>query len=394
MSLLGKFSYELPVRLYYGCGVMDDIQKSPLPGKRVMIVAGGRTIHANGTVNRLLEIIRNKADVIVEYDDITANPTLISVMRGASIAKENDIDCVIGLGGGSSLDTAKGIAAMAVNEGSLWDYTAAGSGAGKSMASKPLPLIAIPTTAGTGSEGNKTAVITDTDLKEKIGVRTDFPYASYVDPELTLSIPPHHTAVQGFDAFCHCLEAYLSVKANPFSDIYSLAGLKAIYNWLPAAVANGADIEARSQVCFGSMLGGIVLFLSSASAAHTMEHMLSGMNPSISHGGGLAMIFDAFHAKIAANVPQRYADVADALGIGTENDSDEKKAALLLSVLQEWKARIGLDSLKLSDYGFREEHVDEMVRMTHWVGGGPLTRDRYRLNDDDLAEIFINSLQA
>ena len=394
MGLLGKFSYELPVKLHFGCGAMDDIQKSALPGKRVMIVAGGKTIHTNGTTDRMSEIVKNKTDLLIEFDEITANPTLKSVMRGAAIARENGIDCVIGLGGGSSLDTAKGIAAMAVNEGSLWDYTAAGSGAGKTLAHKPLPLIAVPTTAGTGSEGNKTAVITDQDRKEKIGVRTDFPYASYIDPELTLSIPPHYTAVQGFDAFCHCLEAFLSVKANPFSDIYSAAGMKAIYKWLPEAVANGSDIEARSQMCYGSMIGGIVLFLASASAAHTMEHMLSGMNPSISHGGGLAMIFDAFHAKLAANVPQRYAEAADALGIGSENDPDEKKAGAFLSALHDWKDRIGLGSMKLSDYGFKTDQADELVRMTHWVGGGPLTRDRYRLTDDDLAEIFINSLKV
>lgn len=392
MSGLDKFSFGIPANLRFGCGVMDELQKAPLPGKRVMIVTGGRTIRQNGTVDRLKKMVENKADLAVLFDDVNANPSLAAVMKGAAQAREEKIDCVIGLGGGSALDTAKGIAAMAVNEGSLWDYTGSGSGSGKTMACKPLPMIAIPTTAGTGSEANKTAVITDTERKEKIGIRTDFVTAAYVDPELTLSIPPRHTAEQGFDAFCHCLEAFLSVKANPLSDLLALDGLKAIYQWLPHAVERGSDIEARYHVSYGSMLGGMVLYLSSASAAHTIEHMLSGMNPSVSHGGGLAMIFDAFHKKMAANTAYRYAQVADALSIAAHTTDEMVKSEALLEKLSEWKQSIGLDSLKLRDYGFKSDQIDEMIRMTHWVGGGPLTRDRYRLTDDDLAEILENSL--
>ncbi len=393
MSLIDKFNLDLPVKIHFGCGVMDDIQKSSLPGRRIMIVTGGKTIRSNGTADRLMDILRNKTDEMIMYDNVCPNPSLSSVMEGAGIARDHKIDCVIGLGGGSSLDTAKGIAAMAVNDGNLWDYTASGSGSGKSLAAKPLPLIAIPTTAGTGSEANKTAVITDYERREKIGVRTDFPTEAYVDPELTLSVPPNHTAEQGFDAFCHCFEAFLSVKANPMSDILSAAGMRKIFEWLPAAVTGGSDIEARYHVAHGSMLGGMVLYLSSATAAHTLEHMLSGMDPRISHGGGLAMIFDAFHSKMAANVPQRYAQAADLLGIGSSERSDEAKAAALLDTLRRWKSGIGLDEMKLSSYGIDPYQTGEMVRMTHWVGGGPLTRDRYRLTDDDLAEILNNSLK-
>ena len=131
MSGIEKFNLDLPVKVHFGCGVMDDIQKSSLPGRRIMIVTGGKTIRSNGTVDRLVEMIRKKADDIRIYDEVSPNPSLTSVMKGASSARDNKTDCVIGLGGGSSLDTAKGIAAMAVNDGSLWDYTASGSGSGK-----------------------------------------------------------------------------------------------------------------------------------------------------------------------------------------------------------------------------------------------------------------------
>ncbi|MBR6088516.1 MAG: iron-containing alcohol dehydrogenase [Anaerolineaceae bacterium] len=394
MSGLDRFTFDMPPKLRFGCGVMDELQKSALPGKRIMIVTGGNTIRKNGTLERLVRMAEPKCEFSIIFDHVKANPTLASVMEGAALARENKIDCVIGLGGGSALDTAKGIAAMAVNEGSLWDYTASGSGAGKSFACRPLPMIAIPTTAGTGSEANKTAVITDTERNEKIGIRTDFVHSAYVDPELTLSVPPDHTAEQGFDAFCHCFEAFLSVKANPFSDALAISGMKALYQWLPAAVNRGSDIEARYWVSYGSMIGGMVLFLSSASAAHTLEHMLSGMEPSVSHGGGLAILFLPFHSKLAANVPQRYAQAADALRIGTDGDSDIRKTAALLDALKAWKTSLGLDRLHLRDYGFKSDQIADMVEMTHWVGGGPLTRDRYRLTDDDLAEILENTLKA
>ena len=392
MSGLDSFTFEIPAKLRFGCGVMDELQKSSLPGNRVMIVTGGRTIRENGTVDRLVKMVQPKTELMLLFDEVTANPSLSSVMKGAELARQNRVDYVIGIGGGSALDTAKGIAAMAVNDGSLWDYTASGSGGGKTMAAKPLPLIAVPTTAGTGSEGNKTAVITDTDRHEKIGIRTDFVYSAYIDPELTLSISSQHTAEQGFDAFCHCLEAFLSVKANPFSDVLALAGLKALWKWLPKAVERGSDIEARYWVSYGSMMGGMVLYLSSASAAHTIEHMLSGLNPSVTHGGGLAMIFDAFHAKEAENVPQRYAEAADSLDIAAGKPESEK-AETLLREMHDWKNSLGLDRLHLRDYGFFPGQVDEMVRLTHWVGGGPLTRDRYRLSDDDLAGILLASLE-
>ena len=393
MGFLDSFSLDLPVKLRFGCGVLDEMQKASLPGKKAMIVTGGKTIRRNGTFDRLYRIVSAKADAVTVFNSSSSNPTLKTVMEGAAQARENAVDFIVGIGGGSSMDTAKGIAAMAVNSGTLWDYTASGSGSGKTLANKPLPLIAVPTTAGTGSEANKTAVITDSDRKEKIGIRTDFPVCAYVDPELTLSVPADHTAEQGFDAFCHCFEAYLSVKANSMSDIFALAGIREIYRWLPKAFENDSDIEARYHVSLGSMLGGIVLYLSSASAAHTLEHMLSGMDPSVSHGGGLAMIFDAFHAKEAENVPQRYAEVSKALGIGSEKASDPQNASLLLSALKEWKTGLDLDRLHLSNYRFSWNNIDEMVRMTHWVGGGPLVRDRYRLTDEDLAEIILKSLE-
>ena len=139
------------------------------------------------------------------------------------------------------------------------------------------------------------------------------------------------------------------------------------------------------------MLGGMVLYLSSATGAHTMEHMLSGMNPAVSHGGGLAMIFDAYHAVEASNVPQRYAQAADALGIGASL-SENGKAEAFLDAAHEWKTSLGLDRLCLKNFGFTADQVGDMVNTTHWVGGGPLTRDRYRLTDEDLAEIFLKSM--
>lgn len=389
---MNKFTFNLPVNLNFGCGVMDELAKNPLPGKRLMIVTGGNTIKTNGTLDRVCEMTARKVDKTVILDQVPANPALSFVDNGAAVARENGIDVVIGLGGGSSLDAAKAIAIMGANSGSLWDYVSVGSGKGKSFENASLPFIAIPTTAGTGSEGNKTAVISNTETNEKIGVRTAFPYIAYIDPELTLSIPARFTALQGYDALCHCMEAYTGVKATPASDPLALQGIKEIFRWLPVAVKNGSDIEARTHVSWAASLGGMVIYLSSCSSAHVIEHMLSGIEPKVEHGAGLVMISHKFHTTIAEHAPERYAEIADALSLTHKGQTIREKALTFLDGLFDLQRSIGIDDLRLSDYGFNGSQIERMIDLIHVVAGGALSRDRYLMSDDELEQVLLGSL--
>lgn len=385
---MDKFSFALPVNLRFGCGVVDEIQKMTLPGKRVLLVTGGNSIKRNGTLSHVREMIEPKCEAFFLLDDVTGNPTMAYVEKGAAFARENRVDCVIGLGGGSSMDAAKGIAVMAVNDGSLWDYASLGTGKGKPITKKRLPLILIPTTAGTGSEGNKTAVITNSETLEKFGLRTDFADYAFTDPELTVSVPERYTAIQGYDALCHCMEAYLSVKATPISDIWAVAGTKMLMKWLPKAVRNGKDLEARYYTAYGSMLGGIVIYLSSCTSAHVLEHTLSALNPAVEHGTGLAIVSDAFHAKVAAGAADRYASLAVELGLADETQPVETQAQAFLDALHRLRCEIGLEKVCLKDYGFTESDIPRLIELTHVHAGGKLNRDRYLLSDEELDEVY------
>lgn len=169
-------------------------------------------------------------------------------MAGAAAAREHGCDMIVALGGGSVMDAAKAIALMASNDGDLWDYVFGGTGKEQQAGHAPLPLIAITTTAGTGSEVDPWGVVTNEQTHEKIGVEAGFPVLAVVDPKLMLTVPPKFTAYQGFDALFHSVESYISKFANLASDMYALTAIEHIARNLPRAVANGDDLEARTRV--------------------------------------------------------------------------------------------------------------------------------------------------
>jgi len=304
-----------------------------------------------GYLDRLIDLL-NKQDVgSVVYDKILPNPIKEHVMEGAAIAKENGCDFIVGLGGGSSIDAAKSIAVMAVNPGDYWDYIGSGSGKGESVPNGALPIVAITTTAGTGTEADPWTVITNGE--EKIGFGDPaftFPGLSVVDPELMLSVPPHLTAIQGFDALFHSVEGYIANVATPMSDLYALESIRLIAEYLPVAVTDGSNIEAREKVALANTLAGMVESTSCCISEHSREHAMSGMHPELPHGVGLLILAEAYFSHFAQHLPERYAKMAQAMG-GT-SFVDE------LVALQE---KCGVSGLKMSDYGICEDELEAIA---------------------------------
>ncbi|MDD2394951.1 MAG: iron-containing alcohol dehydrogenase, partial [Sphaerochaeta sp.] len=196
-------TFYLPTRIIFGSHSLQKLSEQKLPGKRALIViSSGKSTRSFGYLEQVEKQL-DAAKVSYEiYDKILPNPILTHVTEGAQLTREKGCDFVIGLGGGSVIDSAKAIAIMATNEGNLWDYIHGGSGKGRPMTKKPLPIVAITTTAGTGTEADPWLVITKEETNEKIGYGNDdtFPVLSIVDPTLMVSVPPHLTAYQGFDA--------------------------------------------------------------------------------------------------------------------------------------------------------------------------------------------------
>jgi alcohol dehydrogenase len=251
-----SFSCYLPTRIIFGPGKLRELADTPhIPGKKALIVIGASgAMKTNGYLDRVAGYLRQNGVDSVVYGKIIPNPVSEHVEEGAAFARENGCDFVLGLGGGSTIDAAKSIAVMAKNTGQYWDYIPGGSGGGKTPLNGALPIVAVPTTAGTGTEADPWTVITKTDTKEKIGWGNDstFPSLSIIDPELMLSVPPTMTAHTGMVAFFHAAEAYLSTMNNPVSDHLSLEAISLITDFLPIAVKDGGNLEARTYLAWAS----------------------------------------------------------------------------------------------------------------------------------------------
>ena len=280
---MSHFRIYIPTRTLFGAGMVKELHNQQLPGKKAMIViSNGRSTKDNGYLNTVEAELQQAGVETAVFDQVEANPLKSTVMAGAAFAKENNCDFLVALGGGSVMDASKAMAFMATNPGDVWDYISGGTGKGQTMVNKPLPLVCITTTAGTGSEADQWGVITNDETNEKIGFGGYdelFPVLSIVDPELMKSVPPKFTAYQGFDALFHSTECYISKTASLMSDMYALTAIENVAKYLPRAVANGADMEARERVAFANNLSGAVMTFCSTTAEHSLEHAMSAYHP-------------------------------------------------------------------------------------------------------------------
>lgn len=383
-----KFDYYMPTRLLFGAGKLKELHKRPLPGKKALIVmTGGKSLRANGYLAALENELALAGAERVIYDKITPNPTKTEVMEGAAIAREHGCDFVIGFGGGSSIDAGKAIAVMATNPGDYWDYISGGTGKGKPVPNDPLPVIAITTTAGTGTEADPWTVVTKEDTNEKIGFGYDktFPVLSIVDPELMLTVPPALTAYQGFDALFHSTEGYLNTTAYPISDAFALRAISLVGKSLARAVNNGSDLEARTDVALANTLSGLVESTSGCISEHSLAHAMGALNPEIPHGAALISISAAYYTHFAntGKCDARLIDMARALG-----KADVKAPMDFVTALVELQKACGVDALKMSDYGIRYEDLPKYVENAFDTMGGLFQFDPLALSRADVLAIF------
>ena len=301
-----KFDFYLPTRILFGAGRLNDLGTAKLPGKKALIViSAGTSMRKMGYLDRVTALLKKQGVESVVFDKILPNPILEHVTQGAQLARQEGCDFVIGLGGGSSIDSAKAIAVMAKNPGNYWDYISSGTGKGLIPKEGALPLVAITTTAGTGTEADPWTVITNKEEKTGTGWECTFPVLSIVDPELMTSVPPHLTAYQGFDTLFHCTEGFIANIATPVSDALALKAIELIARYLPRAVKDGKDLEARQQVAVANTLGGMVETFSSCTSEHSLEHAMSAYYPKLPHGAGLIMLSLAYYDFFKDKGPAR-----------------------------------------------------------------------------------------
>jgi alcohol dehydrogenase len=311
-------NYLMPTNIIFGAGALNELpaQLEAYPGN-LLVVCGSRAMRATGTLNRVIELIEAAGRSATVFDGVQPNPTLANVRAGMRIAKESGAQAIIGLGGGSAMDCAKAIAVGITHpDNDVWEYLINRV----PVTSATLPILAIPTTSGTGSHATPYAVTTNTETREKPGMGSPFifPKVSIVDPELLLSVPSPVTAATGIDVLAHCIEAYTSSLRGGVADANAWAGIELAAQYLPKAVDDGSDLEARTMMCLADTHAGIAISNQSTSVAHTLAHAISAHYEQIPHGVALAAVYPSILAANALGCPERHVRIAQALA-GTDD---------------------------------------------------------------------------
>ena len=382
------FSFEFATadRIIYGTGKLNDLGKQ-IEGraKRLLLVHG----HSSDAIPRVREILSAQEIPFAEFE-VHGEPTVEVVHQGVKAAR--DCGTIIGLGGGSVLDTGKAIAALVTNPGDVFDYLEV-VGKGQPLVNVPLPYIAIPTTAGTGSEVTRNAVIESTEQKMKVSLRSPLmlPRIALVDPELTYNLPPPITASSGLDALTQLIEPFVSVKANPMTDAICREGMHHAAQSLRRAYENGADKEAREGMALASLFGGMALANAALGAVHGFAGPLGGMLHA-PHGALCArllpLVVEANLKALEMRQPEhpaitRYIEIAQIL-------TGNKNATAIDGV--EWVSELvnALDIPALSAYRMSEKDFPEAVEKTMKANsfkGNPIA-----LNEGELKEILEKAI--
>ena len=383
-----KFCLNIPTRLVFGAGELKNLHAMQLPGQHALVViSAGTAMKAHGYLDILLNQLHQAGIEATVFDKVLPTPIKSHVMEGTAMCLAHKCDFVIGLGGGSSIDTAKAIAITAAMGGDFWEYVQGGTGGGKPV-TKALPIVAIPSTAGTGTEIDLWGVVTNEETNEKMGFGTPliFPHTAIVDPELMLTVPPMLTAYQGFDAFFPAAEGYISQAHTPISDLDALEAIRLLYKYLPVAVADGNNMWARIKVAWASTLAGMVESTSCCTGEHALEHAMSAFFPKLPHGAGVIALSGAYFKTFKNDVRKRYMKMAERMRqVKSARPSD------FLDALEVMKRSCNVDNIKLSDWGITMSDFERFADNAIATGSAMLDLDPRFLNREELINIYMES---
>jgi alcohol dehydrogenase class IV len=354
VQLNRMFRYEIPTIIEFGNGAIKTLaeQVKALGGSKVLLVGDPGVVQA-GVVDRLTAPLNAAGIPYTIFSDIEADPDISSVEKGIELAKSEGCDLVVGVGGGSSLDTAKAIGIMLTNPGDIRDYV----GINK-VSVQAAPVIAVPTTAGTGSEVTIWSVLSDKKAKTKLSVGSPYncPTLALCDPELTVTLPPHITATTGMDALTHALESYVNKATQPISEGMSVQAMKMIARSLRIAVVQGENLQARHDMLLASLIAAMAFNSTRLGLSHALALPL-GAHFKIPHGTVNAMLLpEVMQYNIMGNVG-KFAEIASIFGEKIDHLSEREAAERSAIAIRNLKVDVGITQT-LSDYGLKEEHLD------------------------------------
>ena len=388
MRMNMAFHFNNPTSLIFGSGTLNELGKQKLPGKKaLLLISNGKTTQVNGSFDRVTQQLMEAGIEYAVFNKIMENPLKDVIMEGAAFARNNGCDFILALGGGAVLDSSKAISAMATHPGDLWDYVNGGTGKGQPLVNPGLPIVTIPTSSGTGSEINCWGVISNPDTHEKIGFGYPelVPVLSLVDPELMKTVPPRYTAYQGFDALFHNTEVMMSKSVNILSETIALSAIESLAEYLPRAVKDGNDLEAREHVAYGGTIAGMTMQLTSTTAQHSMEHAMSAYHHNLPHGAGLIMISKAFAEFFIEKraCDEQFIKMARVMGIPNADKPVDFIAALI-----QLQKDCGVADLKMSDYGITPDEFMTLAVNARETMGGLFLANPCPMSDAECAGIF------
>lgn len=355
-----QFQHFQPTKLAFGLGEIQRIgQLVAQYGQRCLVVSEPIFEAVRPAYDRIFSLLAASGVEVTHFDGVVPNPPMTVVEQGRQLAVSEHCDVILAVGGGSSIDTAKVISATINTKHIDWSHWFSTYDSPFSdIAALPapiVPMLAVPTTSGTGSQVTQAAVITDPVQKAKLTLFHPefFPKEAVIDPELMLTLPPRMTAMTGFDAFSHAFESFTGTRPSPFVDQLALQAMKLVVENLPHVVADGSNLEGRCQLAIADTLGGISLANGGAGAPHPLGEILGSHKTNLPHGLTLAVVYPAYVKQQWRKQPERYAQVAELFGaVGSTDD----KASSLARYLVQFLERIGLES-NLTQIGVTKDDV-------------------------------------
>lgn len=378
------FLFRMPARIRFGAGICKNSAEicREIGARKVFVLTDPNILKTN-ILEPVRESFENAQLPYVIYSDIIPDPDIETVDKTAEVLKNSGADLVLAVGGGSPMDTAKSICMLQTNKGSVRDYLFGGT---KTVLYPCMPLVAIPTTAGSGSEMTPAAVITDNQNKIKLSVTNDYlvPKIALIDPSIQLGMPGFITATTGLDALTHAIEAYVSLNASPVSDAMAMHAIKLIGKYLRTAVANGNDMEARSNMAVASSIASVAFMNGGLGVVHGIAQSMGGV-AHVAHGVANALILPyAMERNVVGNL-EKFRDIALALGENVDSltlrEAADRAPAAVFKLAQD--VRI---PLKLTEVGVAREHFPEIIKGT--MAYRLLAVNPCRLQEKDIAEIL------
>ena len=378
--------FYVPAHIITGSGALESADLKL--GKKALIVADPMMVKL-ANVDKVKAVLEKQGVEFVEYTDITGEPTDVMVEAGVKKYKESNCDFLIAIGGGSPIDTMKAIGAVVGNGGEIDDYM------GKTIEKKTPTLVAIPTTAGTGSEATQFTIINNTkqNIKMLLSGKVLIPSMAIIDPQFTLTAPKSVTAATGLDALCHATESYTSRKAQALSKSFSVSAIKRILKYLPICYEDGSNVEAREQMSIAALEAGIAFNNASVTIIHGMSRPIGALYH-VPHGLSNAMLIKECFSFALDGAYKQFGDLAKEVGVAPSSDDDITAAGKMLEAINNLVEICKVSTLQ--EFGVdKQDFINNIPKMAKdAIDSGSPANTLKKCTKEDLEEIYLKVINA